>query len=516
MPGYQPRLFTDHVWVNGTDIHTYSKSTGLGVRVTEMRGWDDRPEIRDSRDLRMGQDGEYANNLYLGGRTISIAGAVHGSSWEDLQTRKRALAAVFVPSSTEVLLKVPDPATASPTGSYSTTGMTGYERVSCRVVEPIMFGDMIGSAAMTWQVVVRASDPRVYSDVETSTDSGTTGTAARTVTVDQSGTYDTPPTITVTGPTASTWSVSEPSSGLSLSMTGLALNSSESVVFDTSERSIDYSLSYERGRTTYSGNVTLWMLDETSGTTADNIQGTATYDGTYTGGYTLNQSGFVSGIQSVSLNGTTGYVSIPYNAAMATTAFSVEGWFKATTLGGTLVSHRQSGAGGWSLDLSAAGVLTFTMYTGAGATNYSVVTGAVIQASTWYHIAVIRGTIGSQQQPVILINGASSSSLSATPSGSYSVPTSQGINIGRLTTGSSYFSGNVCAVAYYNTRLSEAQIADLYTGSADTSTVNGYSYLVAESAAWANLGTASSTYTLASSGLNTGSKLNVKYRDARL
>jgi hypothetical protein len=45
---------------------------------------------------------------------------------------------------------------------------------------------------------------------------------------------------------------------------------------------------------------------------------------------------------------------------------------------------------------------------------------------------------------------------------------------------------------------------------------SAYTYLTASSTTWATLGTGSSTYTLASSGLNTGSKLNITYRDARL
>jgi ABC-type bacteriocin/lantibiotic exporter with double-glycine peptidase domain len=68
-----------------------------------------------------------------------------------------------------------------------------------------------------------------------------------------------------------------------------------------------------------------------------------------------------------------------------------------------------------------------------------------------------------------------------------------------------------------NDQISIGQfVAELYAASAATGTVSAYSYLSADTARWANLGTGSSTYTLDSTGLNTGSKLNVKYRDARL
>jgi len=118
MPGYQPRNETDPVWFNGNQVNSLTALTaagGVGVHITAVYGWDDRPDVRDVRENRSGQDGEYADNLYLGGRTITIEGTVQGSTWANLQVRKRALAAIFNPSSTEALLKIPDPATASPT-----------------------------------------------------------------------------------------------------------------------------------------------------------------------------------------------------------------------------------------------------------------------------------------------------------------------------------------------------------------------------------------------------------------
>lgn len=513
MAGYQPRIGTDHVWFNGTDVHDWSLTTQLGVRVTEMRGWDERPDIRDVRELRSGQDGEYADNLYLGGRTITISGEVYGSSWVDLQARKRALAAVFTPTSSEVLLKVPDPATASPTGVYATTGMTGYERASVRVIEPLTFGDMIGSFGMRWQVSLRASDPRIYSDVETSTDSGTSGTAARTVTVDQAGTYETPTTITVTGTTGSSWSIQNATSGLTLSMTGLTLGASDTTAFSTDDRTAYLGASYQRIRTVQSDIVALWMLNETSGTTADNAQGTATYDGTYTGGFTLNQSGPASGIASVALNGSSGYVPVSYNAALNPSTATVEMWVRWTSGAGGLVSSYNGGTGdGYVLNVSASGQLTGTFGGGGGSTSFSSTYSLV--ASAWTHIVL---TYSVTDKTIRLY--ANGSLVSTHTRGStVASNSSSAFWIGRSSGGfdSGYFNGRIGPVSLFNTAKGAADISALYSASAATSTLGAYAYLDASSARWSGLGTGSETFVLASSGLTTGSKLNVTYRDARI
>lgn len=509
MPGYQPRVTTDHVWFNGTDVHTFSLSTGLGVRITEIRGWDERPDVRDVRELRFGQDGERADNLYLGGRTITISGQVYGSSWVDLQARKRALAAVFQPSSTEVLFKVPDPATASPTGTYATTGMTGYERVSARVIEPIAFGDMLGSVGMTFQVSLRASDPRVYSDVETSTDSGTTGTASRTVTVDQAGTYATPATITATGPTAATATVSEPSGPLSLAWSGLTLAAGESMSFDTLERTATFNATFQRVRLARTDIAAQWMLNETSGTTADNGEGTAAYDGTYTGGFTLNQAGPAAGIASTTFNGSTGYVTVPYNAALHPNATAFECWAKTTAATTQCILDNDNGTAGWYLEFNSAGTIRFVVRTVAG--TALTISSAVLPSSTWYHIVAVIDKINNYFS--LYVNGALVQRRDVTID--ETAVTSGALQIARRDT-SEYLTGSVAACTMYETALSSSQVSDLYSASSATTALSGYGYLDAASLQWQNLGTASSTFTLASTGLDTGSKLNVTYRDARL
>lgn len=522
MPGYQPRHDTDPVWFNGTQVNTLTvASAQTGVRITAVYGWDERPDVRDVRELRSGQDGEYADNLYLGGRTITIEGEVYGSSWVNLQSRKRALAALFKPSSTESLLKIPDPATVSPTTAYSTTGMTGYERASCRVVDAIQFGDTLDPACQAWQVVLRASDPRIYSDVETNTDSGTSGSAARTVTVDQSGTYETPPTITVTGPTATDWIVSEPSSGASLDFRGLALTSSGSVEIDVRNRTVNYTDTYEIARVSDSRLVGLWMLDETSGTTADNEEGTAAIDGTYTGTYTLNQAGPLTGLKSVALNGTTGYVSIPNNAAIELAAFTFEIWANADGVGASgdaIASMVDTGPlGGWLLFVNDFGQVGVNLYDSTNALRFNTASApGMMNAGSWTHIAFT--VEGRHSAPKLYINGESVG-VSLPYTGPWDPATTATLRIGSPGPIPSvdFFDGFVAAASYHSGAVDAASIRAWYENAADTmQAVGGYEFLSASTTRWANLGTGSSVYTLASDGLNTGSKLNVTYRDARL
>lgn len=110
MSDYQPRHDVDRVLLDGQQVNDLDVvETGVGVFIEGISGWDGGVDVRDVREPRPGFSGEDADSSFLGGRSVSVAGWVAGSSWSDLQARKRALAGVFAPSSGEVLLKVPEP-----------------------------------------------------------------------------------------------------------------------------------------------------------------------------------------------------------------------------------------------------------------------------------------------------------------------------------------------------------------------------------------------------------------------
>lgn len=529
MAGYQPRHDTDPVWYNGQQVNTLTyASAQAGVMITAIHGWDERPDIRDVREDRAGDDGEWADNLFLGGRTITIEGEVMGSSWVNLQSRKRSLAAIFNPTSDEVLFKVPDPATVSPTTSYSDSGMTGYERVYARVIEAISFGDTLDPACQTFQVILRASDPRVYSDEVTTTSSGTSGTAARTVTVDQSGTYETAAEITCTGPVTAPWTISADDGGLSILVASRNIAANGSFAFDTRNRTVTATQSYEDTRLNVAGLTTkaIWMLNETAGTTADNYEGTSARDGTYSGGYTLNQTGPATGITSIDLNGTTGYVSLP-NTSGVYDINTIEAWVRFDSLSGSDVIFDTYGSfKGFqvyrvdSKICAKAGNGSVAQDTGpSGIDSYIPLTA--LATGTWYRVcayAVYNGA-GSQYwvktrvySTVGDLVGSSTLLAGTAPQ----IQTSGGGRIGSTVAGGDYFDGRIAAVSGWSASdlATAEQIDDLPTDASGST--NGYRHISAEQSTWGNLGTGSTTYTFSGSGLGTGSQLSVSYRNARL
>lgn len=76
-----------------------------------------------------------------------------------------------------------------------------------------------------------------------------------------------------------------------------------------------------------------WRLGEGSGSSAAD-SGSAGYDGTYTGGYTLGQTGPVGwgNGAATAFNGTSGYVQLGHTVQFDSGNFTIEGWFKAPAL----------------------------------------------------------------------------------------------------------------------------------------------------------------------------------------
>lgn len=278
MPGYQPKI-GDTVWWDGENVNTFTTDTGLGIRIAALRGWDDSVDIRDVREHRSGQDGERVDTVFLSGRSVTISGQVFASSWTDLQARKRALSAVFRPSSAEVLLQIPEPSTAAdPDVAYSASGIDGFERVTARVIEPIVFGDLHGPSVQEFQVIVRASDPRRYEDVELvvttdeiSTDGGMsfpmdfplafeTAGVGGTVDVVNSGSTDAPWVARVYGPITNP--IVEDSSGLGgIVFDGLVIPDGDFIEIDAVDRTVFLNGDEAESRYTFVDfGATYWWL----------------------------------------------------------------------------------------------------------------------------------------------------------------------------------------------------------------------------------------------------------------
>lgn len=116
----------------------------------------------------------------------------------------------------------------------------------------------------------------------------------------------------------------------------------------------------------------LWAHNETSGATSTDLSGNGNH-GTYTGGYTLNQTGGINGQKATLLNGSSGYVTVPdANSLDLTTTACLETWVKPATAGGTgergLIS--KGGGSGYLLALYQSGALS--RFASSGPNNQGV------------------------------------------------------------------------------------------------------------------------------------------------
>jgi hypothetical protein len=190
-----------------------------------------------------------------------------------------------------------------------------------------------------------------------------------------------------------------------------------------------------------------WRLGEASGTVADDAIGTN--DGTYSGGYTLNQSGALVGDPNtaVLLNGTTGYVRAPQLSLP--TSITLEAWANPTTYpGDTALAGQWNGTSGSMLYVTSD----------FGGRVYMWVNGAFISATApstgaWHHyVGTYDGTTAS-----IYIDGGLAAGPTALPGPLTSAP--RFLEMGTYNDGGGgRFNGKIDEVAVYPTALSASRI----------------------------------------------------------
>ena len=211
-----------------------------------------------------------------------------------------------------------------------------------------------------------------------------------------------------------------------------------------------------------------WRLGETSGTSAADL-GSAAQAGTYSGGYTLNQTSLLASDtanKSVLLNGSSGYVDCTANSA-----FSFAGGNMTAECLVKFASFPSDGSSAWLLGKAydggsskvgyslrlevASGVKTLKVESYDGATAY----GTTFNVSGWttgtvYHVA----TTYDGTNWKLYVDG----SLVATTAGSGPQSSSRPLNIGRESTtfgDGAYLNGTIDEVAVYGTALSAGRIA---------------------------------------------------------
>lgn len=206
-----------------------------------------------------------------------------------------------------------------------------------------------------------------------------------------------------------------------------------------------------------------WPLSEAAlSTTATDITGNA-LNGTYSlTGVTYRTPGPCNGKTGVTLNGTSGVVSLNATAT-SLPDISFEVWFKTTgTHGGVLESLTTTSGttNTTSMALAVTATGTLTLAISAGGTK-SVSTTAAYNDNAW-HLAV--GVVGANGMALYVDNAAPVTSTAVTSAATATGTPRVGFgNHSSLNTGSNdYFQGSVAYAALYKLSLPAAKVAEHY------------------------------------------------------
>lgn len=196
--------------------------------------------------------------------------------------------------------------------------------------------------------------------------------------------------------------------------------------------------------------ISFWELGETSGTAA--ADSADSNGGTYTGGFTLNNSGpSANTTGAASVNGSTGFVDCGSAANLAFgNTFSIDGWIN-TTSDGAIISHGNSS---WYLRVSG-GVLQYVRSQVA----VQVTGNTQVSTGQWRHVGLAVNSSGNGQ---LYVDGMPDSQNVGNNVGA----ASQHVTIGCETNGSGvhseFFNGSLYGIAAYGATLGWQTFANHY------------------------------------------------------
>lgn len=211
------------------------------------------------------------------------------------------------------------------------------------------------------------------------------------------------------------------------------------------------------------GLVGQWKLDETSGTTAADSSGSG-YDGTHTGGVTVNASGPYPGEGAVAaeFDGSDDYVDLPNITVDFSSGFSAACWVKpATTLGTGEFNAFLDLSNGADVDeiwVGGVGNVGFQLYmtdNDDGSSLRTIEDNTDLEAGKWAHYIA---TVDSAGNAKLYRNGV------LTKTGFTSIPTSvsrSATTIAKSPLNDNY-PGELQDVRLYNRPLSDSEITELY------------------------------------------------------
>jgi len=131
----------------------------------------------------------------------------------------------------------------------------------------------------------------------------------------------------------------------------------------------------------------LWHFDETSGTTCDNAEETADWDGTASDAGTVNASGEFDYCRL--LNGTDEYITVSDFSEMDQTTFTWEGWFKTSGYTQqTILSREPADSSAWTyrVFIDSQGYLQYDIKIDSDIT-YSLVSQDTFNDGEWHNFA---------------------------------------------------------------------------------------------------------------------------------
>jgi hypothetical protein len=215
-----------------------------------------------------------------------------------------------------------------------------------------------------------------------------------------------------------------------------------------------------------------WNFNETSGTTADNAEGTAARDGTLTSfastgsqdaapmsGWTANSKRWGAG--ALMFDGTNDYVDAGSNAGLHTAGdFSIESWFQTSDTVNTRTIASFGTTNDWLYFFGpSANILICKIYQANSGAGYLQANGAsIVTDGQWHHtVCTVSGTTIS-----LYIDGKLSASNS-TVAGSRDVSSAGNFTIGKFTnTTNLFFLGVIDSTRLYSRALSAAEVMNNY------------------------------------------------------
>lgn len=202
-----------------------------------------------------------------------------------------------------------------------------------------------------------------------------------------------------------------------------------------------------------------WRLGETSGTSAADSSGNAR-TATYNPGATLNAPSLISDTSNgaVTLNGTTGVVSLAYGSWMnPTTGFTAEAWIKlSSTAGGYVMGRWDTGNTQFIMVAGGDGNI-YATYNISGTQRDVIAPYSNVAGVKTYVAMTYDGTTAKLYLNGTLANsGAYTGALNSTSVAPF--------YIGRISSSSSaFFAGTVDEVALYPTALSAGRVTAHYS-----------------------------------------------------